>query len=303
MSKGIGIFLKKFGSCKRKEFICFTLIVLIFFTATKAYCDEEEYSGTLTAITGSVKIYKYGEKNGVPAESNIPVEEGDKLKTGSKSKAEILLDDGSIIMMEELSEITIESFRVDPKQEKVEVSLLLRIGQLFAGITKFKHRNSRVDIRTPTAVAGVRGTEFVVEVLEDQENGDHSLVTDVGVFEGNVMVDGLDKNGNILKGVQEPLVPGTQSRIKRFKAPERKRAFSKRMLIHKKKMVLFRKNAVLKRMKIQETIKKRRAAQLKFKKRWKLKKPVKKPLQKPIPPKKPIKLRKKPKPLFVPKKK
>ena len=45
-------------------------------------------------------------------------------------------------------------------------------------------------MRTPTAVAGVRGTDFVVET-------DNALQTDVGVFDGAVAVEGLDESGSV----------------------------------------------------------------------------------------------------------
>ena len=105
----------------------------------------------------------------------MPRKEGDRVVVGEGGSAEVALDGGSLITVREKSDFKIE------KSAKGDTSFFLQFGSLLAKIQKLG--NQRMRVRTPTAVAAVRGTEFGVDV-----DGDN---THVGVFdEGKVEVEG-----------------------------------------------------------------------------------------------------------------
>ena len=66
------------------------------------------FSATLTNFKGSVALKKPKDKVWLPVEKDVPLQKSDRLKTGAKSFAEILIDDGSLLKIEENSEIVLE---------------------------------------------------------------------------------------------------------------------------------------------------------------------------------------------------
>ncbi|MGC9064013.1 MAG: FecR domain-containing protein, partial [bacterium] len=83
--------------------------------------------------------------------------------------------------------------------------LFLTIGIIKSYITKLF---PNFEVRTPTAIAGVRGTEFTVEVLSDQ-------TTIVSVYEGIVEVTTKERTIKLKKGettiVKPPTQPGSEN--------------------------------------------------------------------------------------------
>jgi len=173
-----------------------------------------------------------------------------------------MIDDGSLVSLGEKTEIRIVELTADNTSKLVQAAIFLRVGRFFANISRFVNRESRFSVRTQTAVAGVRGTDFVVET-------DDSMQTDVGVFDGEVTVEGLDKYGKVMKG-SEMLVPsGKQTQVKRFMHPTGVFGFKKRMLRHQQKIRLLRKKAHERRKEIRRLIMERRHWHGEMLKKWK----------------------------------
>ncbi len=108
---------------------------------------------------------------------------GDRIKTLASS-AEIRLDpNGSIVKLSENTEFIIEALQRD-EQTANEFSLLGgKIRTVAAKIGVFQHNN--YSIQTPSAVAGVRGTDFGLEVVP-------SLSDAAFVFEGAIEYTSLN---------------------------------------------------------------------------------------------------------------
>ena len=81
---------------------------------------------------------------------------GDRVRTGADSKATITFDDDSRI------ELGPKSFFLLQEAEPKAASMQLTLGSLRAWVAKVASR--RFEVRTPTAVCAVRGTEFTVDV-------------------------------------------------------------------------------------------------------------------------------------------
>jgi hypothetical protein len=173
----------------------------------------------------------------LPLEKDMPLEESDRIKTGADSFAEILIDDGSLIRVEEDSEIVLSELYADYRTKRIEASIFLKLGRLLSNVSRFVDRRSRFSVRTPTTVAGVRGTEFIVETTAAQQ-------TEVGVFEGDVFVGGIDAQGNLIEGTEVPVTRGNQTTILLDRRPRPPFALRGRMLLHKKRLIFHRKRAL-----------------------------------------------------------
>ena len=137
----------------------------------------------------------------------------------------------------ENSEIVVSALSADYRTKRLEADIFLRLGRLLSNIVRFADRRSRFSVRTPTTVVGVRGTEFIVEMTDAQQ-------TEVGVFEGDVFVGGIDNQGNLIKGSEVPVTQGNQTTILLHRRPRPPFALRGRMLLHKKRLIFHRKRAL-----------------------------------------------------------
>ncbi len=86
---------------------------------------------------------------------NEPLREGDSVVTGAGATAVVRLIDGSRLKLKEASRITL-SF---PSGRSRTTEILLSLGGVFAKVAK-RAAGAEFRVRTPTAVAAVRGTRF-----------------------------------------------------------------------------------------------------------------------------------------------
>lgn len=136
-------------------------------------------------ISGSVFIKPAGAKNWIPAKGKVPLKTGDTVRTGKKSSADISLDNRGVITLNASTIFLIK------KLQRNNALFFLEAGRFVAKVTGLKKRKERLEARTQTAVAAVRGTEFSIAYDSTLEE------THVNVFEeGEVMVTSLDENGN-----------------------------------------------------------------------------------------------------------
>lgn len=108
----------------------------------------------------------------------VRIAQGDEVRTGNGAQAQILLSDGSRLSLSENAHFAVQNDSLKQSTFKLSVG---KLKAYFAGVF-----SSRLEIRTPTAVCAVRGTEFE---LNAQPQG----ATQVNVDEGHLEVS--DKQG------------------------------------------------------------------------------------------------------------
>lgn len=204
------------------------LLILIFSPTFVLAANPETYSATLVDFEGKVWFQKPGEEIWLPVQKYMALGEGDRIKTDSTGYVEILMDDGSLLGLEGESEITLKELSADFETKKIFSTVSLWFGRSLSNIHKFSYRESKFEVQTSTAVAGVRGTEFIVETIDSER-------TEIGVFEGNVMVGGLDKSGKLIQGSEVLITDGNQTTILKDELPLQPLYFQERMLLTRKK--------------------------------------------------------------------
>ncbi len=179
---------------------------LFALTAVPARAQETSWDARIAAVSGDVVVRSADGGADAAAETGMPLEEGDLIVVPADASAEVALDGGSLITVRENSEFKIE------KTAKGDATFFLQVGSLLAKIQKLGE--NRLRVRTPTAVAAVRGTEFGVEVEGESSH--------VGVFdEGKVVVSGDSGEPMTLISNQETSVakgktPGNATQLQRF---------------------------------------------------------------------------------------
>lgn len=133
--------------------------------------------GFVAASRGDAKV------NAQPARVGMEIFEGDKLTTGGKSRLKVLFSDDVILALGSATQVVVEKHLFDPKSGARQTRIDLVQGKLRALVQKMV-AGSRADfsVKTTNAVAGVRGTEFVLAA----EGKDTRLYT----FSGEVELSG-----------------------------------------------------------------------------------------------------------------
>ncbi len=111
---------------------------------------------------GEVQVLKKGTSDWVQAQQGMPLESGDKVKTGEKSSVSIQWEKGTLELAEKTDFSVTEHAA---KDDQIKTSLELTLGKLKAKVDKL-NQGSEFKITTPTSVAAVRGTFFGLWVYE-----------------------------------------------------------------------------------------------------------------------------------------
>jgi hypothetical protein len=121
--------------------------------------------GLVKVSKGSVRLERGGEK--LPVKVGTGLQTSDVIVTGADGSAGITFTDNSLISVGPNSVFAIDKYRFDTTTHAGEFEGNLRQGRLAAISGKMvKQSPESMKIRTPSAIMGVRGTEFVVQVDE-----------------------------------------------------------------------------------------------------------------------------------------
>lgn len=126
----------------------------------------------VTHLEKEVSFKQTGQADWTVVKVNDPLTQGDLLRTGAGARAEVTYTDGSVVRVAESSTLALSQ-----PQKKGWGRLLF--GKMW--LQAVKGKNMRVI--TPTATASVLGTEFLLQVDEEQN-------TKIIVFGGSVQFTG-----------------------------------------------------------------------------------------------------------------
>ena len=175
-----------------KKIVC-ALFILAFLAG---YVYAEKGSAAINDMEGDVFVKKAADKEEIFAEVDMELQEGDEVITKEKGSVDLIFDDDStIIRLSENTNLVVKKIEKD----KTSHSSLLELikGKIVNIVNKVSGVRKSFEVKTPTAVAAVKGTEFAVEATDKESY--------VGVFKGEVNVSGFDAAGNKLQevGVKE----------------------------------------------------------------------------------------------------
>ena len=134
--------------------------------------------GIITLPLGRVEVQKAGSDQWKKAGVKQPVYVNDKIRTRAKSRAEISLTGGGKMRIGEKSEL--ELLQADVMGMKKDYNANLKKGNVWVSAKAGFGEKKNVAVRTPTAVAAIRGTKYRVEAGEEESS--------VLVYEGEVEV-------------------------------------------------------------------------------------------------------------------
>lgn len=157
--------------------ICLAVTLPAF--AEEAPAGAGAGTGTITYVKGTAQKKGTKGEDWERAKENTALTSGDKVKTLEKTRAEIRLEVGKVIRLDENTTVDLVKL-VEESQNKVETDIKIEQGNLWAKVGKLGE-NTELKVESPIAGASIRGTTFRVEVAIDKS-------TQLNVYEGVVEI-------------------------------------------------------------------------------------------------------------------
>jgi len=185
-----------------KYFFLIGSILLVCARGGVLTCAAEEPSVSIVHMEGDVTICRQGEEEFKPAAVDDVLFTGDQIKTKAGAYVEIAFDDEeeNVVRINENSHVAL----LLKENEKIE----LVDGKIYSTVNKLQSGSS-FEIRTPTAVCGVRGTEW--STTADSQN------TTVETFQNNTYIKTVNEDGSL--SAETVVTQGYRTQVPRFKPP------------------------------------------------------------------------------------
>ncbi len=188
-------------------FVLAMLIVLAaVFLGSNFLANESQDRASIVKVSGKVSIERAGTKL-VPALGMV-LNTYDKITTAKGASIEVTFDDGlkDIVKIGSNSHVVLESDAIQK-----QTSIFMDKGEILLKLEKLE-KGSNFQVRTPTAVAGVRGTSFGVKL-----QGKEAVISD---FESHIYVKGLSRD--YVENDDELLLSeGWKVKVRQFEVPSR----------------------------------------------------------------------------------
>lgn len=131
---------------------CILLLISVF-SITSVYAETAK----LTYAKGKVEIYR--NDKWIPLNVGDLLKDSDTISTGFQSEAKIEYN-GSIMALGALTRISLE--KLASSETKDDVSIYLKTGSVRSKVSHPQSKKVSYVVKTPIAVASVRGTDFTV---------------------------------------------------------------------------------------------------------------------------------------------
>ncbi len=146
-----------------------------------SFAGAQTVTGVLRVVKGDVQIKSAKTGQTTRARIGAQVNPKDVIITGKDARAKIVMVDKNEINISPESNIEIQNYEFDPAKGKKDVLLNVIYGKVRAKVEqKYDGKTTKFQIKTPAAVAGVRGTDFITSY--DRSNNSSRVIT----FRGRV---------------------------------------------------------------------------------------------------------------------
>lgn len=155
---------------------------LMIFMIRPAYCSQKHIPediiiktsfkkgtgkpvGMVTKVEGTAGIRHAGEEYAYQAKNGVPIHNKDRFFTREDSRLQILLKDGSRILLAPESQLAIDK-NCQISRRTISFVRMLAGKARFMVRKDFEHKKSRFNVKTGSALVTVQGSDFVVEVIQ-----------------------------------------------------------------------------------------------------------------------------------------
>ena len=177
-----------------KIFLIGSLGLLLGHVSGGAAPAAASISCTLVEKEGKVEVSRKGSTAWNVAQLNDTYQPGDRIRTGSRSRAALRWSELSVVRLSELTSMEIQP----PAKPGDKPQLDLRSG---ASYFFSREKPTEIQFRTPVASGAIRGTEFDLQVAEDGR-------TVLSLLDGEVDLSNAQGPASLRSGEQATVEPG-----------------------------------------------------------------------------------------------
>ena len=169
------------------------LIIISLTFASVAYASNNSFVGVIGAAIGDIKNQKNESLS-----NGSKIFFGDTIISKSKSNAQILFLDQTVLTLGEETELTIDEFVYDPNSQDGSFVSTVKTGTVKFITGQISKKNpDNLEVKVPAGTLGARGTEFVVL---SESNNESTVVllgpgpnNTLGMIPGNLILsDGVN---------------------------------------------------------------------------------------------------------------
>ncbi|MBI1397587.1 MAG: hypothetical protein GC151_16560 [Betaproteobacteria bacterium] len=144
------------------------LLLLLVSSLTPAFAAQEPQAGQATSVTGVVSVQRSNGAMGIVGRGST-VRSGDTVFTQPESRVVIEMQDGARLTIRPSSQFRIENYRYVPDKPQEDNMFLRLVKGGLRTLTGLlgKRRPTAFQLNTGTATIGVRGTDFLTRICED----------------------------------------------------------------------------------------------------------------------------------------
>ena len=187
----------------RRRLVVAAVIAALVVVPAALVLTQQRAAGAATILSildGSVSVAR-GTAAFVAASDGDLVNTGDWVQTATSSHAMVTFFDGSTLEIEPETTVQVEDAS-NAASGAISIRIEQTIGRTWASVQKLARADSKFEIRTPTAIAAVRGTGFITEVLADG-------TTTVQTSDGNVQVTAQGQSVTVGAGQTTSVLPNS----------------------------------------------------------------------------------------------
>ncbi|MCF8092937.1 MAG: FecR family protein [Desulfotignum sp.] len=142
-----------------KQIWLFTMVFFLLFSGT----GQAQFAGMIKNVSGKVDILRQSKL--YPAWIGFRLEDKDIVITGPEGFAGMLFKDDTVITLGPESEFEIDTYIFEPQDQAYYFLFYMEKGSMIYNSGKVgKLSPQSVHLATPSAVVGIRGTRFIVDL-------------------------------------------------------------------------------------------------------------------------------------------
>ncbi|MDQ0889997.1 hypothetical protein QFZ81_005085 [Paenibacillus sp. V4I9] len=178
----------------KKSFVALFLSFCLVFSLVSSLLIKPVEAKTVrvavvAAISGDVTIKKGGGSKSYDAYESMSLNQGDTVYTGAGSSVTLNLSNGDAdVTLGENAEINVSDLNTSDGNKKSKLKVWA--GSMWVKVKSLAGSDDEFEVETPTAVMGVRGTQFFVSV--DPKTGAIKMAVGAGKVSASTVTNGAD---------------------------------------------------------------------------------------------------------------
>jgi FecR protein/LysM domain len=161
---------------------------------------------SVTFVKGEVQLLPKGSESWQPLRLNDRVSQGDGVKTGADGTVELTFEDDTALLIKTNTSLVVNK-STQTKAFSAIRDFFLGIGRIISRVKTATGSDSRFSVRTPSAIAAVRGTEYRVSVDEQEVTRAEVLLGTVTIQAKANTVEVNEGEGTLVRKDEPPVSP------------------------------------------------------------------------------------------------